>query len=273
MAPLQRRPRRLAAAWTAAAMACLLLAACDDGADPGGEDEPTTTPTTGAAALVEGPSGSDGGTVSVTDIGFSVLEEHDSGEATVAWAATFDNTSQGDLLAFVDFQLAWQGAGGETEQVVSTESDQQRAYDVLPGSTAMVGGTDVVDFVPSSLDVTVNTSQWYPMADLQARDLPVGVEVTDYRIEADSTVRVEAAFTSAYEPSAGEQALRLLVAVRDAAGDLIGAAVAGEDFAAAPAGAREQAADIEVSQWPAAADTENSQATVVKVCCAWVAAG
>jgi hypothetical protein len=269
----RRAHRRPPAAWAVAAVACLLLAACDDGSGPAGEDDPTTPPATAPAALLEGPSSADGGTVAVTEIGFSVLEEHDDGGATVAWAATFDNTSRADLLAFVDFQLAWQGGGGETEEVVSTESDQQRAYDVLPGTTAVVGGTDVVDFVPSSLDVSVNTSEWYPMAGLQARDLPVGVEVTDYQIEAGSTVRVQAAYTSSYEHQASNEGLRLLVAVRDAGGTLIGAAVAGGDFAATPAGEREQAGTIDAAQWPAAADVAASEATVVKVCCAWVAAG
>ncbi|HEY8471529.1 MAG TPA: hypothetical protein VIL37_02710 [Natronosporangium sp.] len=272
-----RRNQRRRAGLAAAAMACLLLAACDGGDDPTSGTDPTTPAPTEPAVLVEGPTASDGGEVAVTEIGFSVLTEHDTGEATVTWAAFFDNTSQSDLLATVNFQLTWEGPDGQTEQVPAIETDQQRAYDVLPGRTAMVGGVDVVDFVPTTLDVSVGTSEWYPMTALQARSIPVGVEVTDYRIDPGEgrwAVRVTASFTSSYERQASDEGLRLLVAIRDSAGTLIGGAVAGpDDFPAEPAGEREQEGFVEPSLWPAAADLGASEVTVIKVCCAWVAAG
>jgi hypothetical protein len=260
--------RRLAAA----VVACLLLAACD-GSDPTGSDDPTTAPPPPAGLTA---TATDGGTVEVTEIGFSVLEAPDDGSASTVWAATFQNTSQADLLAYVDFELTWHGPGGETEVVASSETNDaslQRAYDVLPGDTVTIGGRDVVDFVPESLDVSVDNNEWYPMSALDARDLPVGVEVTGYEIGAGATVRVQADFTSSYENQAGDDGLRLLVVLRDAAGTLIGAATAGGDFAAEPAGARVQEGTVEGSLWPEAADVDNSEATIVKACCAWVAAG
>jgi hypothetical protein len=227
-----------------------------------------TSSTAPPPPLVARPSATDGGTIEVTEVGSSVLEEHDNGSATMAWAATFKNTSHADLLAYVNFELTWHGADGETDVIWSSETNEvslQQANDVLPGRTAVIGGRFVVDFVPASLDVSVDQSEWYQMAALQAHDRPVGVEVTGYHIDIGPKVRIEVDFTSSYEDELGEEDLRLLVVLRDAAGILIGAATAGGGFAASPPGAREQIGTVRLSQWPDATDVDNSEVVIAKV--------
>jgi hypothetical protein len=257
---------------TAVAVAgCLLLAACTS---PDPEPGDATPASTGPPPPLQAqPSPPGGGTVELGETGFTVLDESGAGVADLVWAATLRNTSGADLLTYVDVELTWHGPGGETETQPWHTSDQQRAYDVLPGGTAVIGGQETLGFAPESLDVSVHTSQWYPMANLAANGLPVGVEVTGSLIEEGPQLAVEAQFTSSYEPQPGdEENLRVLLVLRDAAGTLLGA-VRVADSGASPPGARVERATVPDVQWPEQADVDSSEATVVKVCCAWVGVG
>lgn len=256
------------------AVSCLLLAGCDGNGDPDqGATGPTSAgPTQPPLPLAEQDSASDGGTVEVQDIGFTVLEERESGSSVVAWAATFANTSESDLLTYVDFELTWQDGSGQTEVYPWSESSQQRAYDVLPGQTAVVGGaTDVPGFVPDTLDVTLHADQWYPMRDLAAHGLSAGVEVTNASIEVGGDTAVRADYASSYDGTEffGDDELRLLVVARDAAGSLLGAIGAG-DFGIPLPGAGQQSGSVRSSLWPDQADPQASEVTIVRVCCTWV---
>jgi hypothetical protein len=249
---------------------CLLLAGCDGSEDP--VDPDGSPATTQPPPLVALPTPSDGGAVEITEIGFTILDQGDLESVGVVWAATFQNTSQTDLLAYVDFDVIWRGADGETEELRTTTSRELRAYDVLPGGNAVIGSDYFVDFVPDSLDVSVRTAEWAPMAALQANDLPVGVEVTGSEIELGTVATVRVQFDSSYEDQAGDDDLRITVALREASGALLGALWAESDFAASPPGEREQVGNFPRSRWPDQADVASSQPTVVKVCCAWVGA-
>jgi hypothetical protein len=251
---------------------CLLLASCDSSEDPPGPDE--TPATTEPSQLYAQPTPSDGGTVEIAETGFTILDQSDPRSVRAVWGATFRNTSQVDLLAYVDFDVTWRSADGETEVLETVTAREQRAYDVLPGGTAVIGWEYVVGFVPESLDVSVRTSEWAPMADLQARGWPVGVEVASYHIDAgsDAWVRVQVDFTSSYDgrpDRSGE--FRITVALRDTGGTLLGAMWAEDDFdAGVVPGEREQHGSFRQSRWPEQADPEASQAMIVKVCCNWV---
>jgi hypothetical protein len=251
---------------------CLLLAGCDGSEDPPGPDE--TPAASEPGPIYARPTPSDGGTVEITETGYTILDQSDSRFVQVVWGATFQNASQTDLLAKVDFQVTWRSADGETEELRTTDGKEQLALDVLPGGTAVIGREYFVGFVPDSLDVTVRTSEWAPMVDLQAYGLPVGVEVTSYRIDVGSDVRVQVGFTSAYEGRPGrDDDLRITVALRDAGGGLLGAMLAEPDFGAGVVpGEREQVGTFRegLRWWPDQADPDTSQAMIVKVGSAWV---
>jgi hypothetical protein len=269
----QRWTWRVRAGMAVTVVACLLLAACSR-SDPATANPPAPTPpTTAPPPLQEQGAASDGGTVELGETGFSVLEVSQYGRAEIVWAAELENTSGTDLLAYVDVELAWSNAEGETEVLAWHETWDQRAYDVPPDTTVMLGGAWSVDFEPDSLEVLVNTKEWYPMQYLEARGLSVGVEVTDDSLVIDGQLRAQANFTSSYSRLAagGDEALRLRVVLRDASGALIGA-IGATDFSASP-GEREEFWSVPLDLWPDGADLDNSEVTVMKGCCAWVAAG
>jgi hypothetical protein len=249
---------------------CVLLAACT-GTDPDGRPSPTTTAP--PPPLLAQPAPAGGGEAEIGETGFTVLDERDPGAVDVVWAAALRNTAGTDLLAYVDVDLTWRGPGGQTATQPWHTSSQQRAYDVVPGAAVMVGGQETLGFVPASLDVAVHSSQWFPMADLAANGLPVGIEVIGSQVELGAEVSVEVEFSSPYEPRPGDgDNLRLLLVLRDAAGTLLGGVGAG-DFGASPPGERVEAGTIPSAQWPEQADVDSSEATVVKACCTWVGVG
>jgi hypothetical protein len=262
----------------AAALSCLLLVACTG--DDGGDDPPATpgqTPSTADPSgplpqLREQPSASDGGTVTLREQSFTVLDERATGPTDVVWAAVLENTSATDLLAYVDVELVWTNAAGDRQVFEWHESPQQRSYDVLPEKATVVGGATTVPFAPDAVEVSVHSDEWYPMQDLDANGVSVGVDVTQASIDVDNAVRVRAGYLSSYDDRyrGGDEDLRLLVVLRDAAGDLLGAVAGTLDFAVPLPGEQEQGGSVRLSQWPAAADENTSELVIVKVCCAWV---
>jgi hypothetical protein len=256
---------------TAAALSCLVVAACTS--EDGGDDPPpATTPTGPLPNLAEQPSASDGATVTLREQSFTVTDEHDSGVTDVVWAAVLENASATDLLAYVDVELTWSNAAGDSQVFQWDESPQQRSHDVLPGRTTVVGGATTVPFAPGTLDVSIHSHQWYPMRDLDANGVSVGLEVLDFGISVDTSIEVEADYLSSYDERhrGGDEDLRLLVVLRDGAGDLLGAVADELDFAVPAPGEAEQSGSVRSSQWPEAADPTTSEVTIVKVCCNWV---
>jgi len=228
---------------------CLVLAACSGSAPP--VPAPTGLPDA-APALETRPSASDGGTAVVDESGFTPIPDDPVGGATdVVWAVELENTSETDLLALVAVEATWTGAQGETEVWAVDAVDASRdglAYDVLPGTAVLLGGEGWVNFPPESLDVQVRTTEWYPMSDLAADGVPVGVEVHDFSIEATGNIDVRARFTSAYDTDPGD--LRMLVGLRDASGALLGA-IEADIFPTSPSGEREESFYARrTSLWP-----------------------
>lgn len=261
-----------------AAACCLVLAACTG--DDGGDDPPAgpeqTSPAAGSGGqpppLDELDSASDGAAVGVREQSFTVVDGRDAGPTDVVWAAVLENASATDLLTYVDVELTWSNAAGDSHVFEWDESPQQRSYDVPPGQTTVVGGATTVPFAPDALDVSIHAEQWYPMRDLDANGVPVGVSIVGYRIEVGDQVRVRAEYMSLYdEPHlGGDEDLRLLLVARDAAGDLLGAVTGTLDFAVPPPGQGDLTGSVRLSQWPAEADEQLSEVVIVKVCCSWV---
>jgi len=266
---------------TATALSCFVLAACTGG--DGGDDAPGPVPTPSTAGpagpppqLAQQPSASDGATVVLREQSFTVLAERETGPADVVWAAVLENASATDLLAYVDVELTWTSSAGDRQVFEWDESPQQRSYDVLPGKATVVGGATTVPFVPDALDVSVHSDEWYPMQDLGVQGISAGLDLTRASIDVEQAVRVRAVYQSLYDDRhrGDEEALRLLVVMRDAAGELLGAEAGELDFAVPVSGeAQEQRGSVPLSRWPAAADENTSEVVIVKVCCSWVGAG
>jgi hypothetical protein len=265
---------------TATALSCLVLAACtggDDRDDPPDPEQPP--PATGssdpAPQLAQQPSASDGATVTVREQSFTVTDERGSGPTDVVWGAVLENASATDLLAYVAVELTWSNAAGDRQVFGWDESPQQHSYDVLPERTTVVGGATTVPFAPDTLEVSIHTDEWYPMRDLDANGVPVGVSIVGYGIEVDDQVRVRAEYQSMYEEPylGGDEDLRLLVVPRDAGGDLLGAVAGSLDFTVPLPGQGDLTGSVRLSQWPADADERTSEVVIVKVCCSWVGAG
>lgn len=256
---------------TAAALSGLVLAACT--AEDGGDEPPAATPSAPLPALAGQPSASDGAAVTLSEQSFTVTDERDSGPTDVVWAAVLENTSATDLLTYVDVELTWSNAAGDQQVFGWDESPQQRSYDVLPGQTTVVGGATTVPFAPEALDVSIHSDEWYPMQELDAHGVSAGVDVTSASIDVDDSVDVSAVYLASYDDRhrGGDEDLRLLVVLRDAAGDLLGAVADEFPFAVpAPGEEQEQRGSVRLSQWPAAADENTSEVMIVKFCCTWV---
>lgn len=266
--------RGLSRMLVAIALPWLLLAACDSSSGGGATPAPgqTSAPDRSPPAALL-PAASDNGSVEVREVGFTAIGPP---PVYVIWAVVLENTSQTDLLASVYLDLTWRDEDKVAERVDYWAGGQvPLAYDILPGATAVVGGQATIwdrDITPGSVDVSVRSEEWYPMWGLEARDAPVGVEVTDFSIVDDLAVQVRVTYTSSYQSpldgsySLGDEDLRLLVVMRDASGMLLGA-LPGADFNAAVPGEYEQQASVRHSQWPDEADPGTSEVAVTRVCC------
>lgn len=264
-------------------LSAVVVAGCTHtGSGDGHEPTPLQSPPIGnTSAPPYGTRGepSDGGSVEVREVGFTVLGETTYQDSFVVWAAVIENTSRTDLLAYVSLGLTWRdGQGGTGEVSHGSAIEDQRAYDVLPGRTTVVGGGMLVDdLVPKSLEVLVQSREWYPMWALDARGISAGVEVISAEIDLGNLdvggrVRAWVDYTSSYDSRPhpmGEKDLRLLLVMRDAAGALLGALPAAE-FGVWARGQHRQYGSMVASRWLDGADAERSGAAITRVCCGWV---
>ncbi|MEV0649460.1 hypothetical protein AB0I28_29805 [Phytomonospora sp. NPDC050363] len=227
---------------------------------PPDPEPPATTLTEPLRAL---GSASDGGAAQLAETAFTVVDPSHNGGVDVAWAGEVANTSATDLLVYVNLELTWTDGDGSTHV-----EPWEGFFDVLPGATAVKGRVMTLDFVPTALDVTIADQRWRPVADLTARSITVGAEVTSSRVEKGADeVGVEAEVVSSYSADSGNA--QLLLVFRDAGGKLLGAAEA-EDVTGLTAGAHTVDGDIPLRWWPDKADAAESGAALVRVCCNWM---
>src|SRR5690606_38496756 len=85
-------------------------------------DEPPPNRDPGVTASASPPpralaSSSDGGTVEVLEVGYTVFADAEPPPAYAIWAVVLKNTSRTDLLAFAELKLSWRDRESTAQDV------------------------------------------------------------------------------------------------------------------------------------------------------------
>lgn len=237
----------------------LALAACTGGGGPGASQSPSpkSSPPVELSATDEA---SDGGELKVDEVGYTKLDSYD-GVVDVLAAAKVTNTSKDDWLHQADIEFVFTAGGAE-----DTVGDNKLA-DLAPGESTVIGRLMTVDFAPDKLKPVAKQTAWYPKADVKALGTDLKVDVRDQSIKpGDKTVKVSAEYET-FDDKELLSRLYASVAVRDAKGELLGAAQLDSSETVDSAGDHSTTWEFNAYEWPQGATAKQSEVVLRCVTC------